>query len=391
MSTAKLVLQVFCYDQAQAAHLHNRNKQNMNRWTEVVLRLLRHQRTRVVVSFAGLIIASKIATYGWGAKLLGAALFIMILWEMSSEWRGYLPAFRRTLFRRMMRIMKALRPLRKLPPEVPVLYGAVMMYMIVRIALASQHWLSPLPSTYETAVIGLAISVGALSHTHSILARVARWSWSKVLGKALYAVATAACVAIGTADATRMTRLLAHADAKYFPSFLGLLSSWYVVLDFVRCIAVFLFACGLILLLINLPSLFLRFARNYVRFLPNTGTNRLFLLWRRMRFGRSTDPALAQGKYIRDVVELFTPLALLILASLVINAPDWIMKAQPTGMILDQTLLAMEYTADGGCPNVLGNLPTVHLDGDFVSVATVVNGRLSTTRQTCHIVQQPKS
>jgi hypothetical protein len=240
------------------------NDQHMNHWIEVVLRLLRRPNARLAVSFAGLVIALKVMSYGWGIRILSATMVLYILWEMSIEWRRLLPAFQLTIFRRSMRVMKALRPLHKLPPEVPVLYGAVMMYMIARVALASQRWISPLPSTYEAAILSLAVLIGALRHTQSILARIAKWSWSKFIGKALYVVATAVCVAMGTADATRTTRLLTHADAKYFPSFLGLLSSWYVVLNFARCIAIFLFACGLVLFLINLPSLFLRFVRGYL-------------------------------------------------------------------------------------------------------------------------------
>ncbi|NIE57340.1 MULTISPECIES: hypothetical protein [unclassified Burkholderia] len=357
---------------------------------DVALEALRRPGVRLAVSFAGLMIAMKIVAYGWGARLTGAALFGFVLWGLYSEWRRFLPAFRRMMVRRTMRIMKALRPLRQLPPDVPVIYGAVMMYMIIRVILVALQLTPPRHSASELFFIGLAISIGALRHAHLIVARIAKWSWGKVLGKALYAVSTAVCVAVGAAQAIRMTRLLTHADAKYFPSFLGLLSSWYVILNFVRCAAIFLAVCGLVLLLINLPSLFLRSMRGWFAHIPQDRANRIFFWWRRVRLGRSGDPAIMQGRYLRDVVELFTPIALMVVAAAIISAPESIAKAQATEAILNQALFAMEYTADGGCPAIQGNLPTVHLDRDFVSTGVLVGNRLVTTRQECHASQNAK-
>ncbi|NHV26844.1 hypothetical protein [Burkholderia sp. D-99] len=362
----------------------------MQYWIDAARRALRRPGGRLAVSFAGLMIAMKIVTYGWGVRLVGAALFGFILWELYTEWRRFLPAFRRMMVRRTMRIMKALRPLRQLPPDVPVIYGAVMMYMIIRLILIALQLTPPLNTLSEMLFVGVAISIGALRHAHLIVARIAKWSWGKILGKALYAVSTAVCVAVGAAQAIRMTRLLTHADAKYFPSFLGLLSSWYVALNFVRCVAIFLAVCGLVLFLINLPSLFLRSMRAWFAFIPQNRANRVFIWWRRVRFGRSGDPAIMQGRYLRDVVELFTPIALLGVAAAIVSAPESIAKAPATDAILNQTLFAMEYTADGGCPAVQGNLPTVHLDRDFVSTGMLVGNRLVTMRQECHASQIAK-
>ncbi|AJK50734.1 hypothetical protein BGL_2c26800 [Burkholderia plantarii] len=278
--------------------------------------------------------------------------------------------------------------LRKLPPDVPVLYGAVMMYLIARLILTTLHWMPWIGSTYEMFCVGVVTSIAALRHAHLILSRIAKWSWGKVLGKTLYAMSTAVCLAVGTSQAIRTTRLLTHADAKYFPSFVGLLSSWYVVLNFVRCAAIFLAVCGAILILINLPSLLLRSVREWFKFIPEEKTDRVFIWWRRVRFGRRGDPVL-QGRYLRDVIELFTPAALLGIATVIVAAPESISDAQATGIILNQTLFAMEYTADGGCPAV-GNRPTVHLDRDFVSTGVLVGDRLITTRQECHGPEKSK-
>lgn len=287
-----------------------------------------------------------------------------------------------------MRVMKSLRPLHELPPDVPVIYGGIMMYVIARMAVAPQFSISPLLSTYEMTSVGVAISIGALRHTHLILARIAKWSWSKVLGKTLYIISTTICVAVGAAEATRITRHIVHADAKYFPSFLGLLSSWLVILNFVRCIAIFLVVCGVVLFCINLPSLLLRITNGHTPFFWHNGMYKLFVWWRRVRFGRSPNPALLQDRYLRDIVELLTPMALVGLASLVMATPDSIMSARLTSVALNQAVFNMEYTSDGGCPNVEGDLPTVHLYGDFVSVATLENGRLVTKQQTCHISRE---
>lgn len=361
----------------------------MRQWNEVVCESLRRPGIRLAAGFVGLMIASKMVTYGWGARLLSATLFGAMLWKLFVEWRRFLPAFRKMLLRRVMRVMKSLRPHRQFPPDVPVLYGAVMMYMIVRVMLISQQWAPPLGSLHEMVVIGVVIAIGALRHAHLILTRIAKWSWGKILGKGLYAISTAICVAMGTAEAVRTTRILTHADAKYFPSFLGLLSSWYVVLNFVRCAAIFLVICGVILLLINLPSLFFRTVRAWFTFVPKDGANRMFIWWRRVRFGRHGDPALFQGRYLRDLVELFTPMALIGVAGLIVAAPESIAKAQVTATVLNQTLFVMEYTADGGCPAV-GNLPTVHLDRDYVSTGMLVGGRLIATRQECHTSEKTK-
>ncbi|WP_124454198.1 hypothetical protein [Burkholderia sp. Bp8992] len=360
----------------------------MKHWIDAVRGVLRRPEVRLVVAFSGLALATRIVTYGWGVTLVGTALFSFMLWELFVEWRRFLPPFRRMMLKRVMRIMKALRPLRKLPPDVPVLYGAVMMYMIARLILATLHWMPLFGSMYEMFCIGVVTSIAALRHAHLILARIAKWSWGKTLGKALYALSTAVCIAVGAAQAIRTTRLLTHADAKYFPSFVGLLSSWYVVLNFVRCAAIFLAVCGAILILINLPSLLLRSVRAWFKFLPKERTNTVFIWWRRVRFGRRGDPAL-QGRYLRDIIELFTPMALLGLATVIVAAPESIAGARATAIILNQTLFAMEYTADGGCPAV-GNLPTVHLDRDFVSTGVLVGNRLITMRQECHGPEKAK-
>jgi len=130
--------------------------------------------------------------------------------------------------------------------------------------------------------------------------------------------------------------------------------------------------------------------RGWFAHIPQGRANRIFIWWRRVRFGRSGDPAIMQGRYLRDVVELFTPIALMVVAAAIISAPESIAKAQATEAILNQALFAMEYTADGGCPAIQVNLPTVHLDRDFVSTGVWVGNRLVTTRQECHASQNAK-
>jgi len=339
---------------------------------------------RLFILIVSLLAAFRLLPSGWAIKGVVALLLVSVLWKIFVEWQSVLPAFYRMVIRRFMRLMRTLRPLHRVPPDVPVFYGLAMMYLTLWVALLILQRSPLVPSTAEMLILGSLISFGALRHSYAMIRTVAKWSWSKSFGKVAYGVVTAICLALAHADATRMTRRLTHADAKYFPSFMGLLSSWYGLLNLVQCAAAIMASCALLLLLTNIPSLFLRNACNQLPFPLHRVGGGLSLWWRRIRFGCSPAPVLTEKPYLRDVVDLLTPLGLVCFAALLSTAPAKIMSAGETKPFLAQLLFRMEYTADGDCPNVKDNMPTVHLDGDFVSVATFAEGKLNAIRMVCH-------
>jgi hypothetical protein len=226
--------------------------------------------------------------------------------------------------------------------------------------------------------------LGAFLHAHSVVVKIAKWSWSKAFGKIVYLIVTTVCIAIGHADAVRTTRQLVHADAKYFPSFLGLLSSWYACVNLAIAIAVIIFCYGFVQFVINITSAFLR-GIYWPQLFPGT-TRPLLDRWHRMRFNLDVKAQLAAREgHLRGFTNLFTPIVLMSAAPMLAQVPGAVMKAPLTQSILEAVVFKMEYTSDDECPNVPADRPTVHVDGDFVSAATFVNGRLATTRLTCHI------
>ncbi|WP_144113006.1 hypothetical protein [Paraburkholderia sp. BCC1886] len=261
-----------------------------------------------------------------------------------------------------------------------------MMYSLGSLALVMLGRRSNFLSTpAEITTVATAAAFGACRHGYATFKTIARWWWSKALGKILYLSATAFCVWLGHADATRITRSLAHADAKYFPSFVGLLSSCCFCLRFMQCVAALVFLCALAQFSLNFPRLVLRNTGNSFSWWRAGGPGKLHRWWRRIRDGSNvvSNRNIIAGPRLRELSELFTPIALLIVSVTLVVAPQELMNGSVAHDSLMRILAAMEYTADGSCTDIPDDIPTVHVDEGYVSVVKQVNGEPRFTRQVC--------
>lgn len=187
---------------------------------------------------------------------------------------------------------------------------------------------------------------------------------------------------LGRSDACEVVRELTHADAKYFPTFVGLMSSLYVFLRMMQFGMLLVSVCAMLLLIAVMPRLILGVVRGHFRGL-RTG---LFT----SSVGGSTNGVQVQSNrseyqpMLPELIALLTPIGLSVVALHLFSLPDSGMNLLKTYNVPAQILVATEYVADGDCSNIAADEKTVHLGDALVSIVSEDSGQPVFSKVTCN-------
>jgi hypothetical protein len=315
-----------------------------------------------------------------GPKVLAVLFLVPLLSKLFDEWKVYIRPFRKLTGINRIRARRALKRLRRVPPDVPLLYGSVA--MLVLVWMGASVFFKPLASAMSVVhVIIIVVSVGAIRHGFSTIKTVAKWTWSRAIGKVLYAGAFSIALWLGRSDASEVVRELTHADAKYFPAFVGLMSSLYLFFRMMQFGMLLVSVCAMLLLIAIMPRLIFGVVRGNFRGL-------------RAGLFMSSDNGSPNGSQVQsqtseyqqtlpELISLLTPIGLSVVALQLYSLPDWGMSMLQNYNVPARILVATEYVADGDCSNVAANVKTAHLGDSLVSLVSEDSGQPSFSKQVC--------
>jgi hypothetical protein len=298
-----------------------------------------------------------------GIKVVSAMFVLYFATNLYVEWREYFRPTRTLYAIHIIRTKRFLKRLRRTPPDVPFIYGFAFMLMLIWIALASfikpGAFVVPVVSVFQWTV-----GVGSLRQGSVAIRTVAKLTWSRVSGKAIYGGALFIAIWLGRGDAAATVRELTHADAKYFPTFIGVMAGPYAVLHMMQLGSILIIFCALLLFLASWPRMISRTYQSVKRH------------W-------DSGAGAGRSEMLSDAMTFFTPIGLMVVGVKLVTLPALgiteIKKYDIPAFILAKT----EYVADGACANLPANVETQHLSNDRVSVLGASGSALTFSKTIC--------
>ncbi|MDR6470974.1 hypothetical protein J2777_004714 [Paraburkholderia graminis] len=336
-----------------------------SRLLEVVSLLWRNGRARgaLFIIIALLVLHYFPANVG---KMLGAGLVLFLAVGLYREWKEYLRPVRTLYVIHGIRARRFVKRLARIPPDVPFLYGIALMLSLAGTVLGA--FMKPTESAMSFMIATeWIIGLGAFRHGLVAIRTIAKLTWSGTLGKLLYASLFSVALWLGRSDAAAAVRQLTHADAKYFPIFVGVMSGPYSIFRMLQFGSALISVCAVLLLFASWPRIIGRMLR--------TGLSR-------QRLSQGNDEHRRRN-VLPDAISLLTPVGLLLVASQLLELPQLgiaaLQKFSAPALVLART----EYVDDRACKNIPTGVLTQHLGDKQVSVLTIENGTPVFSQSAC--------
>lgn len=305
--------------------------------------------------------------------LIGAVIALIVV-----ELRPHFRRSQRFFGIKSVQLSRSIAKLRRVPPDVPICYGAAAISMLFSLGVLATGK-APRSFTLGSHIAMALVALGTIRYGASVVAVIAKWAWSRAAGKTAYAAAFSIAVWLAGSDAAQFIRYLTRAEAKYFPSFFGLMSSVHLFFRALQFWAALLLCCACVLMLWALAKLVLGFAQ---------------LHWRQAveqyrRLGSPLGQAVGGSRswtyepLLPQLMALLMPLGVAIVGGTLYGAAQWGMEALHASPIAARLLAEMEYAADGDCANLSPDAKTVHLGDKYVSTLTEDGGQFVFGKQVC--------
>ncbi len=254
--------------------------------------------------------------------------------------------FRTWLIRRTVRVMRNLRPIAKLPPDVTVAYGLVAMMLL----LSGMLWilLDAMWIGRFSIPVFLLLAYAAARHVYHVLRLIARWTWSKMLGKGAYLAVASAALWLAHSDAERLVLALTHETAEHFSSFIGLASSAFFVLYLVQGAGIALVVFLVFQFVFLIGSMLIQATANHARITSKGGVERMIVIWKRLRFGLKRWE-VDRTERLRQVIGMLAPMGLVFWAVPLAMGPAVLIRSIETQTLFSHVLVTMTYSAAGTC------------------------------------------
>ncbi|WP_124485220.1 MULTISPECIES: hypothetical protein [unclassified Burkholderia] len=301
---------------------------------------------RSAAVLAGLFVILQLLRFQLVIRLVVGAISATMLYGILREWIPMLRPFRTWLIRRTVRVMRKLRPIAKLPPDVTVAYGLVAMMLL----LSGILWIGlDMPRIGRFSIpVFLLLAYAAARHIYHVLSLVARWTWSKVLGKGAYLAVASIALWLAHSDAERLVLTLTHETADHFSSFTGLSASVFFALRLVQAAGLMLVAFFVFQLVFLVGSMIIQHAANQVRIFSTHGAERMTVTWRRLRFGlKKTEPD--GRKRLRQVIAMLAPCGMVFWAIALLMGPTYLIGSIETRTLFSHVLVRTTYSAASAC------------------------------------------
>ncbi|WDR89573.1 hypothetical protein [Burkholderia ambifaria] len=302
-------------------------------------------------------------------KVLGAGLMLLFASNLYREWKTYVRPTRTLYAIYGIRTQRFLKRIKRVPPDVPFLYGVALMLATVWMALMAFQASTTSMISFGI-VFGGMIAFAALRQVSTAIRLLVKLTWSRTIGKIAYAGALSIAYCIGRGDAIATARELTHADAKYFPTFVGVMSGPYTVLRMLQFASLLMVVCAVLALLAAWPRAIGRMLRGVM----------LVRVHSRPRNVGKAEPILP------DAISFFTPVGLMFIAICLIKLPEPAISMLQRYEVSAHVLARAEYVDDGACKNIPAGVRTQHLGDGRVSVLKYNGRALEFAQATCERV-----
>lgn len=284
-------------------------------------------------------------------KVIGAGIMLVFAINLYREWKTYVRPTRTLYAIYVIRTQRFLKRMKRVPPDVPFLYGIALMLATVWIALMVFQ-ANGAPMSSFGMVFGVMIAVAALRQVSTAIRTLVKLTWSRTIGKIAYAGALSIAYWIGRGDAIVTARELTHADAKYFPTFVGVMSGPYTIFRMLQFASLLMVVCAVLTLLATWPRAIGRMSRGFA---PAR------VLSRPRNVGKA-EPILP------DAIPFLTPVGLVFIAIGLAKLPEPAISMLQRYELPAYVLARTEYVDDGACKNIPPGVQTQHLGDGLVSV-----------------------
>lgn len=284
-------------------------------------------------------------------KVLGAGILLLFAINLFRELKTYVRPTRTLYAIYRIRTQRFLKRVKRVPPDVPFLYGIVLMLATGWMALIAFR-ASGTPMTSFGLVLAGMIGIASLRHVSTAVGTLVKLTWSRTIGKIAYAGALSIAYCIGRGDAIATARELTHADAKYFPTFVGVMSGPYTIFRMLQFASLLMVVCAVLVLFAAWP-------RVIGRMLAGVAPVRVLL---RRRDAGEPEPVLP------DAISFFTPIGLMFIAVGLAMLPEPAISTLRRYEVPAHVLAHTEYVDDGACKNIPVGVRTQHLSDGLVSV-----------------------
>lgn len=301
---------------------------------------------RSAALLAGLIVMLPLIRFQFVIRLLVGAMSATMLYRILREWIPMLRPFRTWLIRRTVRVMRKLRPIAELPPDVNVAYGLVAMLSLLCGVLwigLDMMWIGRF-----SILVFLLLAYAAARHIFHVLLLLARWTWSKVLGKGAYLAVASVALWLAHSDAEKLVLALTHETVDHFSSFVGLSASVFFVLHLVQAAGLVLVAFFVFQMVFLIGSMIVQHAAIQVRIFSTDGAERMTVAWKRLRFGLKKNERDSRER-LRQVITTLAPIGLVIWAVPLLIGPTYLIGSSETRTLFSHVLVRTTYSAAGAC------------------------------------------
>ncbi|UEP24363.1 hypothetical protein LL999_17090 [Burkholderia ambifaria] len=295
---------------------------------------------------AGLFAMLPLLKFELARELLIGAISATMLYGILREWILELRPFRTWLIRRTVRVMRKLRPIAKLPPDVTVAYGFVAMMVL----LCGIFWVAPNATWIHrfSRLVFLLLAYAAARHLYHVLHLVARWTWSKALGKGAYLAVASVALWLARSDAEKLVLTLTHETADHFSNFTGLSASAFFALRLVQAAGIALGVFLVFQFFFLMGSMLIQVSANHVRVFSKEGVERMTVTWRRLRFGLKKCERDSRER-LRQVIAMLAPIGLVFWAVLLLMGPAYLIGSIETRTLFSHALVKTTYSEAGAC------------------------------------------
>ncbi|AFQ49807.1 hypothetical protein [Burkholderia cepacia] len=301
---------------------------------------------RSAVLLVGLFVMLPLLKYQLVSRLLAGAISATMLYGIFREWITVLRPFRTWLIRRTVRVMRKLRPIAKLPPDVTMTYGLVAMMLLLSGILwivLNVTWIGRL-----AIPVFVLLAYAAARHTYHVLRLIARWTWSKALGKGAYLAVASVALWLARSDAEKLVLTLTHETADHFSSFTGLSASAFFALRLVQAAGIVLLVFLAFQFVLLMVGLLIQLSANHVRVFSREGVERMTVTWRRLRLGLKKWE-VDDRERLRQMIAMLAPIGLVFWAVPLLMGPTYLVGSVETRTLLSNVLVRTTYSATGAC------------------------------------------
>jgi hypothetical protein len=267
--------------------------------------------------------------------------------------------------KKLVAVLRPIRPFIERPKAVEALYYLAALLIVVLLAEMLFYGWRERVSGVLLGGAGLASCIGFLVETQAQIRAVLSKIWARVVGKAMYGVLALLANYLAIALVKQFVHRVVHADPKFFPEFIGIVSVGVSALLFLGAIQVIVSFLGLVRLLSS--YVVMGFHVLVGPFVSDT----FDFIWR-LLFGKRT--RFSSNRYYLFALVSFGGSVSLTVA---LAYPTILLEqnAVDISSVLTDVLVKTEFRSGASCVNLSPLVRVAYLDRGWVVVAQpVANG-----------------